>query len=42
MRSKYLQQFRDDTVTILVCTDLVARGLEDHVVMFDFLLNLLD
>jgi superfamily II DNA/RNA helicase len=46
MRTNYLQQFRDGTVTILVCTDLVARGLDiptvDDVVMFDFLLNALD
>lgn len=53
MRSDQLRRFRQSGVdptslepSILVCTDLVARGLDvpqvNHVVMFDFPLNSLD
>jgi superfamily II DNA/RNA helicase len=49
-RSDNLNRFRQagegDAPSILVCTDLAARGLDvpevDHVVMFDFPLNALD
>lgn len=45
-RSENLAAFRDGNPSLLVCTDIAARGLDvpdvDHVVMFDFPLNPLD
>jgi len=46
MRTQNLQAFRKQESSILVCTDLAARGLDipsvDHVVLFDFPLNPVD
>ena len=45
-RAENLEKFRLAETSILVCTDIAARGLDvpnvDHVVMFDFPLNPLD
>ena len=45
-RQKGFEQFVSGEATILVCTDLAARGLDirtvDHVVLFDFPRNAVD
>jgi len=45
-RSKLLARFKDGNPSVLVATDVAARGLDmpevDHVIMFDFPLNSID